>query len=110
MRHILFTLYDCDPVLLNDRMYIENMLYEAARESHATFLNTVSHQFEPQGVTAVTLLAESHISIHTWPEEGKAVCDIFTCGKADPSFGFVHMVAALKSKRHVHEEYERPFT
>jgi len=109
MKHILFTLYECDVELLDDRMYIENMMYEAANASHATFLNTVSHKFEPQGVTAVTLLAESHISIHTWPEERMAVCDIFTCGDANPGLGYSYMVHALKSQRQVHHEYERPF-
>ena len=109
MKHVLFTLYDCDPDLLNDRMFIEGLLYDAAEASGATFLNTISHQFEPQGVTAVTLLAESHISIHTWPEEGKAVCDIFTCGQADPMLGFAVMRSRLGAKSSVHKQYDRPF-
>jgi S-adenosylmethionine decarboxylase len=109
MKHILFTLYDCDPDCLNDRIYIENMLYETSRQCGATFLNTVSHQFDPQGVTAVTLLAESHISIHTWPEKKMAVCDIFTCGKADPTIGFEYMTNSLHAGKTVHHEYTRPF-
>lgn len=109
MKHVLFTLYDCDPLLLNDRMFIEKLLYETANVSGATFLNTISHQFEPHGITAVTLLAESHISIHTWPEEGKAVCDIFTCGESDPMLGFSLMRAKLRATSSVHKEYERPF-
>lgn len=111
MKHILFTLYDCDSILLNDRMFIENLLYETAVECGSTFLNTVSHQFQPQGVTAVTLLAESHISIHTWPENCMAVCDIFTCGDhTDPSKGFKYMLAGLKAKTATHREYLRPFS
>lgn len=110
MKHVLFTLYHADADLLNDRMFIENLLYETAVESGATFLNTVSHQFEPQGVTAVTLLAESHISIHTWPEMGMAVCDIFTCGShTDPMKGFWYMKGALKAESATHREYTRPF-
>lgn len=109
MKHVLFTLYDCDRDLLNDRMFIEQLLYDTAEQSRATFLNTISHQFEPQGVTAVTLLAESHISIHTWPEEGKAVCDIFTCGDSDPMLGFAVMRARLGAKSSVHQQYDRPF-
>ena len=109
MKHVLFTLYDCNPELLDDRMFIETLLFDAAEVSKATFLNTISHKFEPQGVTAVTLLAESHISIHTWPEEGKAVCDIFTCGQADPMLGFALMRARLQAKSSVHHEYDRPF-
>lgn len=109
MKHILFTLYDCDEQLLNDRMFIENVLYETAAKCKATFLNTVSHQFEPQGVTAVTLLAESHISIHTWPENRMAVCDIFTCGDhTHPAEGFEYMRRQFKSKSAVHRQYDRP--
>jgi S-adenosylmethionine decarboxylase len=109
MKHILFTLYECSPDLLNDRIYIENMLYETSVKCNATFLNTVSHQFQPQGVTAVTLLAESHISIHTWPEKGMAVCDIFTCGNSEPFNGFEYMAEKLHSGKTVHHEYTRPF-
>jgi S-adenosylmethionine decarboxylase len=109
MKHLLFTLYDCDPNFLNDRIYIENMLYETSRQCGATFLNTVSHQFEPQGVTAVTLLAESHISIHTWPEKKMAVCDIFTCGDCNPMPGFDCMTSRLHAGKTVHHEYTRPF-
>lgn len=110
MKHILFTLYDCNEQLLNDRMFIENLLYETAGKCGSTFLNTVSHQFEPQGVTAVTLLAESHISIHTWPETKMAVCDIFTCGDhTDPMKGFWYMKENLESKSATHREYVRPF-
>ena len=109
MKHILFTLYECDADRLNDRIYIENVLYETALECGATFLNTVSHQFEPQGVTAVTLLAESHISIHTWPEKRMAVCDIFTCGDCNPLPGFDYMTNRFNAGHTVHKEYDRPF-
>lgn len=109
MKHILFTLYDCDENLLDDRMFIEQLLFKVATECKATFLNTISHKFEPQGVTAVTLLAESHISIHTWPEKKVAVCDIFTCGEGDPMLGFVLMRTELKAQASTHKNYERPF-
>lgn len=108
MKHVLFTLYRCNVELLNDLKFIENLLYETAEECGSTFLNTVSHQFEPQGVTAVTLLAESHISIHTWPENGTAVCDIFTCGDhTDPMKGFWYMKKQLESVVAHHKEYDR---
>ena len=67
MKHVLFTLYECDPELLDDEDYIRETLFEATNYMGATFLKTQSHKFSPQGVTAVTLLSESHISIHTWP-------------------------------------------
>ena len=109
MKHVLFTLYECDPDCLNDRIYIENVLYETALECGATFLNTVSHQFEPQGVTAVTLLAESHISIHTWPEKGMAVCDVFTCGDhTTPEKGVEYLQMMLEAKDIICNEFIRP--
>ena len=109
MKHVLFTLYECNSELLDDRMFIEQLLFDTAAAAKATFINTISHKFEPQGVTAVTLLAESHISIHTWPEEGKAICDIFTCGSSDPMLGFALMRTKLGAKSSVHKEYDRPF-
>ena len=81
MRHILFTLKGCPYGLLDDEAHIRNVLANAATLSESTLLGVQSHKFQPQGVTAVALLAESHISIHTWPENGMAVCDVFTCGE-----------------------------
>ena len=110
MKHVLFTLYRCDVDLLNDRIFIENILCETANHCGSTVLNTVSHQFEPQGVTAVTLLSESHISIHTWPEKAMAVCDIFTCGDhTDPMKGFDYMKTAFKSWCSSYKVCERLF-
>ena len=65
MRHILFTLQGCAFDPLNDRSYIEVILKETAEICKSTLLDISSHKFQPQGVTAVALLAESHISIHT---------------------------------------------
>jgi S-adenosylmethionine decarboxylase len=49
-------------------------------QAGATLLNLITHHFQPQGVTGLALLAESHLSIHTWPESGYAAVDVFTCG------------------------------
>ena len=59
---------------------IREHLKVAAQQSLSTLLDVTSHKFDPQGVSAVALLAESHISIHTWPENGYAAVDVFTCG------------------------------
>lgn len=107
MKHILFTLYECDPDLLDDEDYIRETLFEATNHMGATFLKTQSHKFCPQGVTAVTLLAESHISIHTWPENGTAVCDVFTCGDANPRKGAVYMGRKLKAKNFIAKTIDR---
>ena len=107
MKHVLFTLYECDPKLLDDEDYIRETLFEATNHMGATFLKTQSHKFSPQGVTAVTLLAESHISIHTWPENCTAVCDVFTCGSINPKKGAIYMGRKLKAKDFVFKTIDR---
>jgi len=79
-RHCLLEVYGCPEALLNDPDFIRRVLVEAAHRAGTTLLNQVIHQFDPYGVTALGLLAESHISIHTWPEYGFAAIDMFTCG------------------------------
>ena len=66
MKHILFTLKGCPFEPLDDENNIKLLLYNATKEAKSTLLNLATHKFEPQGVTGVAMLAESHISIHTW--------------------------------------------
>ncbi|MBT65963.1 MAG: adenosylmethionine decarboxylase [Synechococcus sp. NP17] len=79
-KHCILELYDCNPSKLNDETFLRNTITKAAKCAGATLLNLITHRFEPQGVTGLALLAESHISIHTWPENGYAAVDVFTCG------------------------------
>ncbi|MCM8536191.1 MAG: adenosylmethionine decarboxylase [Lentisphaeraceae bacterium] len=79
--HILIELYDCDRELLNDPERIEACMKEAAVESGATIVSSHSNLFNPHGVSGVVIIAESHITIHTWPEHGYAAVDVFTCGE-----------------------------
>lgn len=72
---------DANPALLDDEEFVRNALVQAAEAAGATLLQLVSHKFEPQGVTAIALLAESHISLHSYPEYGYAAVDSFTCGE-----------------------------
>jgi S-adenosylmethionine decarboxylase len=95
-KHYLLNLYNCDKDLLDDEQFIRTMLENAALECGATLLETISYKFQPQGVTAVALLAESHISIHTWPEKGSASVDVFTCGDSNPSLGGLYIQQSLK--------------
>jgi S-adenosylmethionine decarboxylase len=109
MRHILFTLKGCNESLLDDVSHIRNVLIKAAQLCKSTLLDISSHKFDPQGVTAVALLAESHISIHTWPENGMAVCDVFTCGDhTDPAAGVEYMRQMLHATDIVSNEFVRP--
>ena len=80
-RHCILELYQCDNAKLNDEAFIRTTMTSSAKIAGATLINLVTHSFKPQGVTGLALLAESHISIHTWPEIGYAAIDVFTCGE-----------------------------
>jgi len=79
-RHMIVELYKCNGQKLNDLKIITKMLKEATEAANATLLSIQVHPLTPQGVSGVVVLAESHISIHTWPELGYASLDIYTCG------------------------------
>ena len=79
-RHCILELYECDKAKLNDEAFIRNTITSSAKIAGETLINLVTHTFKPQGITGLALLAESHISIHTWPEIGYAAIDVFTCG------------------------------
>ena len=78
--HLLLELRECNPSLLNDLNHIRLAMLRAANDAGAHVIGESFHQFSPQGVTGILAIAESHISIHTWPEYGYAAADIFTCG------------------------------
>jgi S-adenosylmethionine decarboxylase len=81
--HIILDLWEARG--LDDEAHIERALREAAAAAGATLLHIHLHRFQPNGgVTGVAVLAESHISIHTWPERGYAALDVFVCGGCDP--------------------------
>ena len=109
MKHILFTLKGCLPDELNDEGFIRDIMYQASIWANSTLIGLHSHKFSPQGVTGIVLLAESHISIHTWPEKGMAVCDVFTCGDhTKPMDAVEYMKSELNATDIVINEFERP--
>lgn len=78
--HLIADLWGCEG--LDDPALVEVALREAAVAANATLLRVHVHGFgEGAGVTGVALLAESHVTVHTWPEHGYAACDIFLCGR-----------------------------
>jgi S-adenosylmethionine decarboxylase proenzyme len=77
---VLAELYDCDADVLADRGAIEGAMLAAARACGATIVESVFHHFAPLGVSGVVVIAESHLTIHTWPEHRYAAVDVFTCG------------------------------
>lgn len=79
-RHLILDLYDCDPRILDDYDRLQQALEEALRLAGANIIRIIGEKFQPQGVTLLALLSESHASIHTWPELGYAAVDLYTCG------------------------------
>ncbi len=100
-KHFLLDLYRCDCERLNDESFLRCILNRASKLANATVLNLISNKFEPQGVTAIALLAESHISIHTWPESNYSAVDIFTCGhNMMPELASQYLIESLRAKEH----------
>jgi S-adenosylmethionine decarboxylase proenzyme len=87
-RHLIAEYYDCRREFLDDASSVRQAMLDAAQAIGATVLGENFHQFDPQGVSGTVVIAESHLSIHTWPENGYVAVDIYTCGGLDPRIGF----------------------
>ncbi|RUM29434.1 MAG: S-adenosylmethionine decarboxylase [Aquifex sp.] len=87
--HILADLYGVDADKIDRVEDIRELLEGAVKYANLTKISSHYYQFQPHGATGVVLLAESHISIHTWPEHGIATVDVYTCG--DPSKAYKAM-------------------
>lgn len=106
--HLLIELEDCNSAILDDVELIEKYMVQAAERAKATILKTYFHKFSPVGVTGVVALAESHISIHTWPEYNYAAVDIFTCGIIlQPQTASQYLIDKLECKTPVITEIKR---
>lgn len=101
-KHLLLELYGCNSDKLNDEIFLRCKIDNASKLARASVLNLVSNKFEPFGVTAIALLAESHLSIHTWPESQYAAIDIFTCGKNMlPNLASQFLIDQLEATNHI---------
>ncbi len=78
--HLLVDLRDCNIEAIRDLEYVKDSLVQAAKAASATIVDVSFHEFNPFGISGMVVIAESHLSIHTWPEYGYAAVDIFTCG------------------------------
>lgn len=107
-KHLLLELKGCNKEVLNDIGFLKEALITAAGEAGAIVLGESFHQFNPQGVSGVVIIAESHLCIHTWPEYGYAAVDIFTCGNSvQPEKAAEILVGKLSSKSHSTIEIQR---
>lgn len=78
--HLLVDLRDCNIDAIRDLEFVKDSLVQAAKAASATVVDVSFHEFNPFGISGMVVIAESHLSIHTWPEYGYAAVDIFTCG------------------------------
>ena len=87
-RHLIAEYYECCRETLDQVSTVRQAMLDAAHAIGATVLGENFHQFDPHGVSGTVVIAESHLSVHTWPENGYVAVDIYTCGGLDPRIGF----------------------
>lgn len=105
-RHCLIDLWGCASPA--DPVGWEQLLRAAVDAMDATLLDLRVHAFAPHGLTAVAILAESHLAIHTWPERDYVAIDLFTCGdQARPEAAIAHLTGALRPRRQQQTEVPR---
>lgn len=103
-RHLIAELYGCDRALIDDVAAVREALLQSASAVGATVVGEAFHRFAPQGVSGTLVIAESHLSVHTWPVQCYVALDIFTCGGLDPRPGVACLVEALHAKSYrLHE-------
>ena len=107
-KQILIELYGCNESLINDKQYIENIMLKAAEVGNATIVGSNFHRFNPYGVSGVVVIAESHLSIHTWIEYKYVALDVFTCSdKIDTNKMVKFLIDSIENERHEIKEIKR---
>ena len=80
-RQMTVEYYECDSATITDAPKMEKIFVNAAKAAGATVISSDFHRFDPQGVSGVVVISESHFAVHAWPEYGYAAVDLFTCGE-----------------------------
>jgi len=97
--NLLVELRECNHEILKSLEKVRNALVSAAREAKATIVDISFHEFNPFGISGVVVIAESHLTIHTWPEYNYAAVDIFTCGDTiKPEVAASYLIRQFESK------------
>lgn len=105
--HLLLEVYDVDFKILNDVISLQESMEKGINRAKMTILNIFSHCFLPQGCTIVIALSESHVSCHTWPENGCIAIDIYTCGEENPRLVAIELLKYLNSDNYNLREVNR---
>jgi len=106
-RHLIVEFYDCDVTLLDDVEKVREIMFGAAASVGATVVGDTFHRFAPHGVSGSVVIAESHLSIHTWPELRYVAVDIYTCGGLDPRPGAEYLAEQLDARQSRFQEIVR---
>lgn len=106
-KHLIAEFMGCK-AKLDTVSVVKQAMERAAIKARATIVQSVFHRFNPYGISGVVVIAESHLTIHTWPEFSYAAVDIFTCGEqVDPWCALKHLEKELKSDKTLVQEWER---
>ena len=105
--HLLLEVYDVEHNLLNDGISLQEVMERGIKRAGMTILNIFQHCFCPQGVTIVIALSESHVSCHTWPEEGCIAIDVYTCGEGNPKVIALELLKYFNSENYKLRQVDR---
>jgi len=105
--HYLAEFYECDRTRIDNISFIEKIMIEATELSGASIIKPFFHQFSPQGISGVIVIAESHFAIHTWPEHGYAAVDLFSCADFDFKAALNHIRIQIDARYHSVAEVRR---
>lgn len=106
-KHLLLEVHNVDFSLLNDVTALQTAMETGVKRAKMTILNIFSHCFLPQGCTVVIALSESHVSCHTWPENGCIAVDVYTCGEGNPKLVALEILKYLNSDNFTIREIDR---
>jgi S-adenosylmethionine decarboxylase len=105
--HLLLEVYGVEHNLLNDGIALQKVMERGIQRAGMTILNIFQHCFHPQGVTIVIALSESHVSCHTWPEEGCIAIDVYTCGEGNPKLIALELLKYFNSENYKLRQLDR---
>ena len=100
--HYVVEASGCDAAVIGSPSRVQTALQDAARRGHMDVKTSYFYRFSPSGVSGVLVLAESHMSVHTWPEEGYAAVDVYVCGEASEPEDAIDVLIAAFGARHAH--------
>lgn len=106
-RHLLLEVYNVEFSLIDDVESLQSVMVEGISSAKMTILNIFTHRFLPQGCTIVIALEESHVSCHTWPENGCIAIDVYTCGEENPKLVAIELLKYLNSDNYSIREINR---